>query len=155
MATPAKRSLGQNFLADPRTAERIAGALGISRQAEPVLEIGPGRGAMTRPLLEAAGRLAVVELDRELAAALRGAHGDALVVIEGDVLAMALREVAPRLGFPEGTPLAVAGNLPYNISKPVADKLVRERAAVGRAVLMFQKEVGDRFTSRAGQEGWG
>jgi 16S rRNA (adenine1518-N6/adenine1519-N6)-dimethyltransferase len=151
----ARRRFGQHFLANPRTATRIVEALAPAPD-EPVLEIGPGRGALTAPLLEAAGRIAAVELDRDLASELRERFdGDRLVLFETDVLRFPLRKVAPALGHPDGSLLAIAGNLPYNISKPVASKLIREREQVARAVLMFQREVAERLTAAPATKAYG
>jgi 16S rRNA (adenine1518-N6/adenine1519-N6)-dimethyltransferase len=152
--TPRKR-FGQNFLVDRGAIERIVRELAPDG-TEPVLEIGPGEGALTAPLLEASGRLAAVEIDRDLAAALRSRFdGSRFVLLERDVLELDLAAVPAMLGFPDGTPLAVAGNLPYNISKPVAMRLVAQRASVARAVLMFQKEVAARLTAQPGTKDYG
>ncbi len=151
----ARRRFGQNFLVDRGAARRIVDAL-APRPGEPVLEIGPGTGALTATLVERAGRIAAVELDRDLAAALeRRFPAESLLLIRDDVLRLSLREVAARLGAGEGASLAVVGNLPYNISKPVAQLLVAQRANVARAVLMFQREVARRLTARAGARDYG
>ena len=151
----ARRRFGQHFLADARAAARIVEAAGASPR-EPVLEIGPGRGALTEPLVRAALRIAAVELDRDLAAWLRERYPqERLVLFERDVLELTLGEVPPALGFPAGTPLVVVGNLPYNISKPVAAMLVRQRGAVARAALMFQREVAERLTASPGTRAYG
>lgn len=143
----ARRELGQNFLVDRHSIERIVEALD-PRAGEPILEIGPGRGALTGVLVDRVDRLAAVERDGVLADALRRDYPpDRLVVIENDVLKVDLASVAPSLGHPASARLVVVGNLPYNISKPIAMKLIRERRAIDRAVLMFQKEVADRLTA--------
>lgn len=150
---PRKR-FGQHFLVDPGARGRIVAALGPA-EGDPVLEIGPGRGALTASLVETFGRVAAIEIDRDLARALRARFGPGeLALLEGDVLEFALREVGELLGAP-AAPLRVVGNLPYNVSKPVADKLVRERAHVARAVLMFQREVASRLTARPGGKAYG
>ncbi len=117
-----------------------------------MLEIGPGRGALTAALTEAAGRVVAVELDASLATQL-GKHlaERELVVVRDDILKLGLGELASRFGT---AAWAVAGNLPYNISKPLALKLVRERAAVDRAVLMFQREVAIRITASPGTKAY-
>ncbi|HEX6852398.1 MAG TPA: 16S rRNA (adenine(1518)-N(6)/adenine(1519)-N(6))-dimethyltransferase RsmA [Candidatus Polarisedimenticolaceae bacterium] len=154
MHTPRKR-FGQNFLVDRAAIERIVRELAPTG-AEPVLEIGPGMGALTEPLLAASGKLAAVEIDRDLAGALRARLDPArFVLIERDVLDLDLGSVAELLGFAPATPLAVAGNLPYNISKPVAKRLVAQRGTVARAVLMFQKEVALRLTAEPGSRDYG
>jgi 16S rRNA (adenine1518-N6/adenine1519-N6)-dimethyltransferase len=151
---PARRSLGQNFLVDPRAVERIVRALAPGPQ-ELVLEIGPGRGALTDLLVRRAERLLVVELDDRLADLLHERHGSALVLRRGNILDVDLRLLPESAGRPAGTPWAVVGNLPYGISKPVAMKLVEQRACVLRAVLMFQKEVAERLTAAPGSRDYG
>ena len=144
---PRKR-FGQHFLADAGAVRRIVAALGTAAEP-PVVEIGPGRGALTGPLLEAFGHVTAIEIDRDLAAALRARFpGDRLTLVEGDVLGVALRDLS-------ATAVRVVGNLPYNVSKPVADKLVRERHSVAGAVLMFQREVASRLTARPGSREYG
>jgi len=137
--------LGQHFLVDASAQRRIADAA-APQPGEGVLEIGPGRGALTAELVRRAGRIAAVELDPALVAALRVAYGpETLHLFAGDVLDLDLSAVREALG---AGPLVVVGNLPYQVSKPVAMKLVRERAHVARAVLMFQREVALRLTAR-------
>ena len=144
---PPRRRFGQNFLADRGAVARIVAALDPAR-AEAVVEIGPGRGALTAALLERIDRLVAVEIDRDLARDLAARYpGDRLTVVEGDVLEVPLASLAPRA--------AIVGNLPYNISKPFAMKMVREREAVSRALLMFQREVADRLTARPGTSAYG
>jgi 16S rRNA (adenine1518-N6/adenine1519-N6)-dimethyltransferase len=151
----ARRELGQNFLVDRHAIERIVEALD-PRAGEPILEIGPGRGALTGVLIDRVERMAAVERDRALAEAMRREYSpDRLVMIEEDVLKVDLASIAPSLGHPVSTRLLVVGNLPYNISKPIAMKLIRERRAIDRAVLMFQKEVADRLTAAPGTKAYG
>jgi 16S rRNA (adenine1518-N6/adenine1519-N6)-dimethyltransferase len=148
-STRPRRRFGQNFLTDPVAIQRIVAAL-APRGGESILEIGPGRGSLTDALLDAVPAMVAVEIDRDLAAALRARyHEDRLRLIESDVLDIAFDDVAP------STPLVIAGNLPYNISKPVAMKLVVERRSVDRAVLMFQREVADRLTASPGDRAYG
>jgi 16S rRNA (adenine1518-N6/adenine1519-N6)-dimethyltransferase len=151
---PARKRWGQNFLVDSGAAARIVEALD-PQPGERVLEIGPGRGALTELLVARAGRIAAVELDPELARLLRARFDPSrLVLVEADALEVRLDAIAlPQ--EPCGAPLALVGNLPYNISKPIASKLVRERAVVARAVLMFQREVADRLTARPGGAAYG
>ena len=154
-ALPARRELGQNFLVDRRAIERIVEALD-PRRGEPILEIGPGRGALTSALLSRVDRIAVIERDRALAEALRRDHPrDQLLVFEDDALRVELASIAPALDHPCSTRLVVVGNLPYYISKPIAMKLIRERRSIDRAVLMFQKEVADRLTAAPGSKAYG
>jgi 16S rRNA (adenine1518-N6/adenine1519-N6)-dimethyltransferase len=144
-----RRRFGQNFLTDAGAIRRIVAALAPEPE-DNVLEIGPGRGALSEALLAIVPRISAIEIDRDLAAQLRGAYAEArLHLIEADVLDVALDALA------EGRPLVIAGNLPYNISKPVAMKLVVERRAVSRAVLMFQREVAERLTAVPGTGAYG
>ncbi len=150
-----RRRFGQNFLADRSAVERIVSALD-PRPGEAVVEIGPGRGALTGTLVARAGRIAAVEVDRDLAPLLRKRFDPArLLLVEADVLSLPLERVGSALGFPPGTRLVLAGNLPFNISKPVASKLVRERDNVARAVLTFQREVALRLTASHGTKAYG
>lgn len=121
-----------------------------------MLEIGPGAGALTAELLARGERVAAVEIDRDLARGLRERFPtDRLWVTEGDILTIPFREVARMAGWQEGVPFAVAGNLPYNISKPVAMRVVQQRADVDRAVLMYQREVAERLIARPGTRSYG
>ena len=149
------KRLGQNFLVDRTAVERIVELLG-PRPGEAVLEIGPGRGALTAPLISAAGRIGAVEVDDRLADGLAERFSEErLTLIRADVLQVDLAEVVIRLGHPAGTRLVLAGNLPYSISKPVAMHLVRGRETVARAVLMFQSEVANRITAAPGSRDYG
>jgi len=150
----AKRKFGQNFLVDRRAPGRIVRALAIE-DGTPLLEIGPGHGALTGLLIAAAGRLLAVEVDPELAERLRSRFDERqLRLVVGDVLRVDLGECLRAAGFPERG-LLVAGNLPYNISKPIVQRLVGERDRVDRAVLMFQREVAERLTARPGSRSYG
>ena len=143
---PRKR-FGQNFLVDPAAIRRIRDALAPS-PGETVLEIGPGRAALTAALLEVMPRITVVEIDRDLADALRARFpAERLRVVEGDVLETSWSAW--------GAPVVLVGNLPYNISKPVAMRLVEERARIDRAVLTFQREVAHRLTATPGTGAYG
>jgi len=145
---PRKR-FGQNFLVDPSAVSRIVAALAPT-PGETVLEIGPGRGALTEALLAAVPALFAIEIDRDLAARLAAAYPEArLRLIVGDVLDV------PWAPLAADGPLVIAGNLPYNISKPVAMKMVEERRVIARAVLMFQREVAQRLTAAPGSKAYG
>lgn len=144
-----RRRFGQNFLVDASATRRIVTAL-APQPGETVLEIGPGRGALTEALLRAVPSILAVEIDRDLVRFLRDRYPDERVhLIEQDVLDLSLGSLT------SSGPLVVAGNLPYNISKPVAMKLVLERRAVARAALMFQREVADRLTAEPGTRAYG
>jgi 16S rRNA (adenine1518-N6/adenine1519-N6)-dimethyltransferase len=146
----AKKSLGQNFLVDVNLQQKIVAALGAGPDDE-VLEIGPGRGALTRHLVGAVGRLVLVELDDDLAAALdeRWGSRDDVEVVHGDVLDVPLSD---HLRDPAGT--RVVGNIPYNITTPIIFRLL-ERPRPRDVVLMVQDEVADRIVAPAGDGNYG
>jgi len=148
---PAKPKLGQNFLIDPQAAEQIAGALpGLAGQT--VVEIGPGRGAITGALAERASRVLAVELDPELAAGLRRRFAsERVTVVEQDVLNFNFAAAAARAG----ERLRVAGNLPYYITSQILLKLAAGHAALHTAVLMVQREVADRIVASPGSRDYG
>jgi 16S rRNA (adenine1518-N6/adenine1519-N6)-dimethyltransferase len=141
----AKRSLGQNFLVDQTFVRRILDAFGAGQQ-DVVLEIGPGRGALTEGLVKSAGKVIVIEFDNQLAHRLRERFSDVdtFAVIEEDVLAIDFRAVAPN------AKLRLISNLPYNISTAVLQKLFDYREVFADCVLMFQREVAERITAKPG-----
>ena len=111
VAPPAKKRFGQHFLVDSGVIDAIVRAV-APRPGEALVEIGPGRGAITMPLLERCGLLRVIELDRDLAARLRRTPG--LEVIESDVLRVDFAALAAAAGYARR--LRIVCNLPYNIS---------------------------------------
>lgn len=147
---PHKPKLGQNFLVDAGAVTRIVASLG-DLSGRTVVEIGPGRGAITRELAGRAQRVLAVELDRDLAARLReNFDSQRLKVIEQDVLEFDFAAAAEA-----GERLRVAGNLPYYITSPILLKLAASHAALDLAVLMVQREVADRVTASPGSRDYG
>lgn len=146
----ARRSLGQNFLVDGNLQRRIVEALGAGPDDE-VLEIGPGRGALTLHLEGASRRLVLVELDDEFAAHWTATFEERpdVTVVHGDVLSVPLAEVVD-----DPSSLLVVGNIPYNITTPILFHLL-ERPRPARIVLMVQKEVGDRMVAAPGTGDYG
>lgn len=146
----ARKSLGQNFLIDPNLQRRIVATLGAGADRE-VIEIGPGRGALTTHLAGAVGRLILVELDNDLARHWleRAAGRSDIEVVHRDILDVSLAELsdAPR-------DLLVVGNIPYNITTPILFHLLR-RPRPERIVLMVQKEVGERIVADPGDRAYG
>jgi 16S rRNA (adenine1518-N6/adenine1519-N6)-dimethyltransferase len=143
--------LGQNLLTDPGAAERIVAALGDVSLAT-VLEIGPGRGALTDLLAGRAQRLIAIELDRILSAQLRMKY-DAqrnVEIVEGDVLQV---DLAALIG--PGRKARVVGNLPYYITSPILERLYRFWENVDTIVLLVQREVADRMAARPGSRDYG
>lgn len=147
---PAKRSLAQNFLVDENIQRKIVAALG-ARAGDEVLEIGPGRGALTRHIVGRVGRLIAVELDDELARALAEefeGRSD-VTVVHADVLEV---EAATLTTAPER--LLVVGNIPYNITTPIIFHLL-ERPRPREIVLMVQDDLADRIVARVGTKEYG
>lgn len=146
----AKPKLGQNFLQDRQAIERIVAALGPIGDRT-VVEIGPGRGAITELLAARAGRLIAVELDAQLAADLERRFAERLTVRRQDVLTFDFTEAAKEAGGK----LLVVGNLPYYITSPILLHLAQHAAAIERAVVMTQREVADRVTAEPGSREYG
>ncbi len=144
----ARKRFGQHFLTDTAVIDDIVRAVD-PRPGQALVEIGPGLGAITQPLLERAGKLTVIELDRDLAARLRGRAG--ITVVEADVLTVdfaALAAAASRR-------LRIVGNLPYNISTPILFHLLEAAAQVEDQHVMLQKEVCDRMAAAPGSKAYG
>ena len=137
------KALGQNFLVDNNIIDKIIHSADINPQ-DSVLEIGPGRGALTEYLARKAGRLVLIEYDHALAAALKERYADdpRVTVVDADILAVDLVAV---LGDAGGW--KVVANLPYNISTAVLFRLLEVRERLARMILMLQKEVGDRLVA--------
>lgn len=145
-----RKSLGQHFLHDRNVIRRIVAAV-APRPGEHFVEIGPGRGALTVPLLELAGRLDVVEIDRALADALEAMHPDPrLHVHRADALEFDFRS----LGAPPGG-LRLAANLPYNVSTPLLFHLLRQQELFRDLHVMLQREVVERMTAPPGSRAYG
>jgi 16S rRNA (adenine1518-N6/adenine1519-N6)-dimethyltransferase len=148
---PSKPKLGQNFLNDAQAIRRIVAALGDCTQST-VIEIGPGRGAVTRILAAHAGRVLAVELDQDLAARLRAEFAPERVTIANqDVLNFDFAAAAADAG----ERVAVVGNLPYYITSPILLRLAASHASIDRAVLMMQREVADRVVADPGSRDYG
>jgi 16S rRNA (adenine1518-N6/adenine1519-N6)-dimethyltransferase len=146
-----KPKLGQNFLVDAQAAQQVVAALGDIADRT-VVEIGPGRGAITGSLAARAGRVVAVELDSELAAGLRArSDPQRVTVVEQDVLRFDFAAEAARAG----ERLTVAGNLPYAITSPILVKLAACHAAIDLAVLMVQREVAERLAATPGSRDYG
>lgn len=147
----ARKRFGQNFLRDPGIISRIVRSI-APRPGERLIEIGPGQGALTEPLIEAAGALEVIELDRDLIPGLRVQFFNYpnFAIHEGDALKF---DFAALKG--DGPALRVVGNLPYNISTPLIFHLLATRDAVADMHFMLQKEVVERLAASPGGTDWG
>jgi 16S rRNA (adenine1518-N6/adenine1519-N6)-dimethyltransferase len=145
----AKKRFGQHFLVDGSVIERIV-ALIDPRPGDALVEIGPGRGALTAPLLARCGRMTVIELDRELAARLRRTEG--LDVVEADVLGVDFEHLPALAPWAK---LRVVGNLPYNISTPILFHLLGAAERILDQHFMLQKEVVERMAAAPGGKDFG
>ena len=146
----ANKSLGQNFLVDPNFQRKIVDALAVGTEDE-VLEIGSGRGALTRHLVGQVRRLVLVELDDRLVADLRerwGACPD-VHIVHADALSLDLGSLATSL-----EKLKVVGNIPYNITSPLLFRLL-ERPRPKEILIMVQREVADRILADPGTAAYG
>jgi 16S rRNA (adenine1518-N6/adenine1519-N6)-dimethyltransferase len=146
-----RKRFGQHFLHDPAVIRRIVDAVAPT-SGERVVELGPGRGALTWSLLERAKDLDVIEIDRDLARALEAdlrAPGHLRVHVENMLETDFVRLRAA------GPPLRIVGNLPYNISTPVLFHLLRQRSAIADMHFMLQKEVVNRMAAAPGGKEYG
>jgi 16S rRNA (adenine1518-N6/adenine1519-N6)-dimethyltransferase len=143
---PRKR-FGQNFLHDPHVVARILDAID-PQPGQSLVEIGPGRAALTRGLIERAGHIHAIEIDRDLAAALRSEFAPSqLTLIEADALRFDWKSLAG--------PLRIVGNLPYNISSPLLFALTAIADRVVDQHFMLQKEVVERMVAPPGSRTYG
>ena len=147
-----KKHLGQHFLVGPGIAHRIAGSVTCHRECHSVLEVGPGMGALTVPLLDRGDLdLHVVELDEESVEYLVTEE----LLPSNRVHGVDLLSWNPDLAFPDGAPFIVAGNFPYNISSQILFQVLDWRERVPEVVGMFQKEVAKRIAEGPGSRTYG
>jgi 16S rRNA (adenine1518-N6/adenine1519-N6)-dimethyltransferase len=145
-----KKQLGQHFLHDPGIIDRIVRAID-PKPGEDLVEIGPGAGAITAPLLERHGALRVIEFDRDLIEPLTrmGETRGRLEIVHADVLDVDFGAMAA------GKPIRLVGNLPYNISSPILFHAMEHAAAIRDMHFMLQKEVVDRMAAAPGSKVYG
>jgi 16S rRNA (adenine1518-N6/adenine1519-N6)-dimethyltransferase len=152
----ARKRFGQHFL-EAAWQTKVIAACAIA-DSDDVLEIGPGRGALTLPLAERAAHVLAVEVDRDLAAALTARALPTLQVVTGDFLDQDWSRLMAAWRRPMPGPVRVVGNLPYNVSSPILFKLLGIAAAhpeVRDATLMLQSEVADRLMAATGTRDYG
>lgn len=149
MSHRARKRFGQNFLHDPAIIGRIVDAV-RPQPGETLVEIGPGLGALTEGLLDRAGSLTAIEIDRDLAAKLRERFGDneGFRLLEGDALEVDYAALA-------GGPIRLIGNLPYNLSSPLLFRFLEYSKHISDMTLMLQKELVDRIVAGPGSKTWG
>jgi 16S rRNA (adenine1518-N6/adenine1519-N6)-dimethyltransferase len=144
----ARKRFSQNFLVDAGVIARIA-AIIAPRRDDRMVEIGPGRGALTDLLVDAVEDLTVIEIDRDLVRGLREHHPE-LSIIEGDALKVDYATL-----FEDERPFRVVGNLPYNISTPLMFRLLEYAPLIEDAHFMLQEEVVQRLSAVPGEKAWG
>lgn len=142
------RQRGQSFLTDDNVIRKVVDAVGAGPD-DVVLEIGPGFGALTFGLAEAAKHVVAVEIDGGIARAFRQEYGETpgITLVSGDVLELDFEATAKQEGAQR---LLVAGNIPYSLTSPLLRLMVSKRDVVDRAVLMIQAEVCSRLVAEAG-----
>ncbi|MEO6469362.1 MAG: 16S rRNA (adenine(1518)-N(6)/adenine(1519)-N(6))-dimethyltransferase RsmA [Acidimicrobiia bacterium] len=150
------RALGQNFLADPNTARRIA-RLAQVQSGDHVLEIGPGIGSLTVALLEAGAAVTALELDEHVSPALEEAVGTGAVrIVRGDALRVDFAELLSADGArDDGRPWCMVSNLPYNVATPIVMRLLESVPQVASLLVMVQREVGERMAAGPGTKAYG
>jgi 16S rRNA (adenine1518-N6/adenine1519-N6)-dimethyltransferase len=155
----ARKQFGQHFL-EPAWVDKVIRAI-APQPDERFIEIGPGAGALTRPLAARAKQVTAFEIDRDLAAELREAAIPNVTVVEGDFLAAEPRTLNPpgtQNPEPRTSSLRAAGNLPYNVASPILFKLVdlhRRGVPLSDATVMLQREVADRLVAGPGSRDYG
>lgn len=143
----AVRSLGQNFLTDKHSVERIINACHLSK-GENILEIGPGQGALTHYLAQSECKIFAVEKDRRLAQQLESEFvGNDIKIISGDILKFDFDQLPH--------PIKVIGNIPYNISTPIIEKIIANKHRISEAFLTVQLEFGQRMTAKPHSKAYG
>jgi len=149
------RALGQHFLRDRAVVDRILELVGPTAR-DLVVEIGPGRGALTEALAARAGRLLALEIDPALAAALqqRFAGAGSVEIRQADARQFDYSGLRALVPDPAGRVLVV-GNLPYSVGKPILAALVESRGAIDEMALMLQKEVAERVAAAPGSKTYG
>lgn len=153
----ANKSLGQNFLINETVIEKIVDSSNISNQ-DLVIEIGPGLGTLTKYLLERAGKVICIELDKKMISILedRFISCDNLEIINEDVLKVDLNKIISEEKVKgQIKSVKVVANLPYYITTPIIMKLLEEKIDIQSITVMIQKEVADRLTAKPGQKDTG
>ena len=139
MSHKARKRFGQNFLNDRQVIERIISTISPKKKDD-IVEIGPGKGAITFPLLEQLNKLNVIEIDRDLTALLQSSQNTKLIIHEANALSFDFSQISNNL--------RVVGNLPYNISSPLLFNLLSQKDNIIDMTFMLQKEVVGRIVAK-------
>jgi len=148
MTTRKTKALGQHFLKNPYVLRKIIDCISPQNQ-DLIIEIGAGKGALTFPLTERAGKVVAIERDRELASFIRDKNIPNLLVIEENVLHVNFREIV-RKENPSRGRVKIVGNLPYSISSPILFTIYEHKDLFSECVFLLQKEVAERICSLPG-----
>jgi len=146
MSHKARKRFGQNFLVDDQIVNRIVATIS-PKKSDNIIEIGPGKGAITFPLLEHLDHLSVIEIDRDLISFLKLKKQDKLTIYEADALKFDYGLISNNL--------RIVGNLPYNISSPLLFRLLSSKNQIIDMTFMLQKEVVDRIVAIHGSKTYG
>ena len=146
MSQQARKRFGQNFLVDAQIVSRIVSTIS-PKKSDDIVEIGPGKGALTFPLLDHLDKLSVIEIDRDLISFLKLKKQEKLTIYEADALKFDYALIS--------NDLRIVGNLPYNISSPLLFCLLSRRNQIIDMTFMLQKEVVDRIVARHGSKTYG
>jgi len=146
MSYQPRKRFGQNFLIDDQIINRIVSTIS-PKKSDDIVEIGPGKGALTFPLLEYLDKLSVIEIDRDLISFLKSKKQDKLTIYEADALKFDYGLISNNL--------RIVGNLPYNISSPLLFHLLSSKNQIIDMTFMLQKEVVDRIVARHGSKTYG
>lgn len=146
----AKKSFGQHFLINEPLSEKIANSLMMESDIRNVLEIGPGKGVLTKYLLEQDINLRVVEADKDMVTYLETNYPK----LQGNIIFLDFLKLNMKKVF-DGQPFYMIGNYPYNISSQILFKMVKHRELIPEMVGMFQKEVSDRVIAPPGSKTYG
>jgi len=150
MKKSRRHALGQHFLANEGVLRKIVGAID-PQPSDVIVEVGAGRGVLTRRLAERAGRVIAIEKDERLVPGLRESMPANVEVVHGDVLRTDLRPILDRAGVPS---LRLVGNVPYSISSPLLFRVLDERELLSDCVFLLQKEVAERVTAGPGTKSY-
>ena len=146
MSHQARKRFSQNFLVDDQIVNRIVATIS-PKKSDNIVEIGPGKGALTFPLLQNLDHLSVIEIDRDLISLLKLKKQDKLTIYEADALKFDYGLISDNL--------RIVGNLPYNISSPLLFRLLSSKNQIIDMTFMLQKEVVDRIVARHGSKTYG
>ena len=146
MSYQPRKRFGQNFLIDEQIVNRIVSTIS-PKKYDNIVEIGPGKGALTFPLLEHLNQLNVIEIDRDLISLLKSKKQEKLIIYEADALKFDYGVISNNL--------RIVGNLPYNISSPLLFRLLSEKNQIIDMTFMLQKEVVDRIVAKHGSKTYG